>query len=48
MLSLNYSQKRLTETGVNYLYNVQLSGEPSDEKTEYIMNRAVLRISYIF
>ncbi len=48
MLSLNYSQKRLTETGINYLYTVQMSGEATEEKTKYIMNRAALRIGYIF
>jgi hypothetical protein len=48
MLSLSYTQKRIKESGTNYYYMTQGMGGPSDEINEYIMNRAAVRIGYLF
>ena len=48
MLSLSYTQKRIKETGTNYYYMTQGMGGPSEEVNVYIMNRAAVRIGYLF
>ncbi len=48
LLSLSYTQKRIKETGTNYYYMTQGMGGPSEEVNVYIMNRAAVRIGYLF
>ncbi len=47
LLSLSYTQKRIKESTTNYYY-LQGIGEPTEDVSEYIMNRAALRIGYKF
>jgi len=48
LLSLSYTQKRIKEISTNYYYTRQGMGGPADEVNVYIMNRAALRIGYLF
>ena len=48
LLSLSYTQKRIKETSTNYYYTRQGMGGPTDEVNVYIMNRAAVRIGYLF
>jgi hypothetical protein len=48
MLSLSYTQKRIRETSTNYYYMSQGMGGPTEEVNVYFMNRAAVRIGYLF
>jgi len=48
LVSLSYTQKRIKESSLQYIYAGTIMEEPTPEINEYIMNRAALRIGYKF
>ena len=48
MFSLSYTQKRIKESSLQYIYAGTVMDEPTPEINEYIMNRAAVRIGYKF